>query len=97
MLAELCSGGLMLGAIFMATDYSTSPVTKKGQVIFGIGCGLLTMFIRYLRQLCRRASSYSILVMNSTVFLIEKATRPRKYGYVAPPKAKKTKEGGAAK
>ena len=96
MLAELCSGGLMLGAIFMATDYSTSPVTKKGQVIFGIGCGLLTMFIRFFGSM-PEGVSYSILVMNSTVFLIEKATRPRKYGYVAPPKAKKTKEGGAAK
>ena len=47
MLYNLFSGGLMLGAIFMATDYATSPVTKKGQLIFGIGCGLITVFIRY--------------------------------------------------
>ena len=80
MLAELCSGGLMLGAIFMATDYSTSPVTKKGQVVFGIGCGLLTVFIRFFGNM-PEGVSYSILVMNATVFLIEKVTRPRKYGY----------------
>lgn len=81
MLAQLCSGGLMLGAFFMATDYSTSPVTKRGQVIFGVGCGLLTVFIRYFGTL-PEGVSYSILVMNSTVFLIDKLTRPRKYGFV---------------
>lgn len=96
MLAELCSGGLMLGAIFMATDYSTSPVTKKGQVVFGIGCGLLTVFIRFFGNM-PEGVSYSILVMNATVFLIEKMTRPRKYGFVAPPKAVKTPEGGKSK
>ena len=96
MLAELCSGGLMLGAIFMATDYSTSPVTKKGQVVFGIGCGLLTVFIRFFGNM-PECVSYSILVMNATVFLIEKVTRPRKYGFVAPPKAVKTPEGGKSK
>ena len=96
MLAELCSGGLMLGAIFMATDYSTSPVTKKGQVVFGIGCGLLTVFIRFFGNM-PEGVSYSILVMNATVFLIEKVTRPRKYGFVAPTKAVKTQEGGKSK
>ena len=96
MLAELCSGGLMLGAFFMATDYSTSPVTKKGQVVFGIGCGLLTVFIRFFGNM-PEGVSYSILVMNATVFLIEKVTRPRKYGFVAPPKAVKTPEGGKSK
>ena len=96
MLAELCSGGLMLGAIFMATDYSTSPVTKKGQVVFGIGCGLLTVFIRFFGNM-PEGVSYSILVMNATVFLIEKVTRTRKYGFVAPPKAVKTPEGGKSK
>ena len=96
MLAELCSGGLMLGAIFMATDYSTSPVTKKGQVVFGIGCGLLTVFIRFFGNM-PEGVSYSILVMNATVFLIEKVTRPRKYGFAAPPKAVKTPEGGKSK
>ena len=47
MLYHLCSGGLMLGAFFMATDYVTSPVTRNGEIFFGVGCGLLTVFIRY--------------------------------------------------
>ena len=96
MAAQVFGGGLMLGAIFMATDYSTSPVTKKGQVVFGIGCGLLTVFIRFFGNM-PEGVSYSILVMNATVFLIEKVTRPRKYGFVAPPKAVKTPEGGKSK
>lgn len=92
MLAQICSGGLMLGAFFMATDYSTSPVTKRGQIVFGVGCGLLTVFIRFFGQL-PEGVSYAILIMNSTVFLIEKATRPRKYGK---PKREKPAKGGAA-
>ena len=86
MLYNLFSGGLMLGAIFMATDYVTSPVSKKGQVIFGIGCGLLTFMIRtwggYPEGVC-----YSIMIMNCTVWLIDKYTRPTKFG--APAKQKK--------
>ncbi|MCQ5129756.1 RnfABCDGE type electron transport complex subunit D [Butyricicoccus faecihominis] len=80
MLAQVLSGGLMLGAIFMATDYVTSPVTPKGQVIFGIGCGLLTVFIRYFGGL-PEGVSYSILIMNTLVWAIDKATHPRKFGY----------------
>ena len=79
-------GGLMLGAIFMATDYATSPVTKPGQIIFGIGCGLLTCFIRrfgsYPEGVC-----YSILIMNCTTWLLDKYIRPTIYG--APKKEKK--------
>ena len=79
-------GGLMLGAIFMATDYATSPVTKPGQIIFGIGCGLLTCFIRrfgsYPEGVC-----YSILIMNCTTWLLDKYIRPVIYG--APKKEKK--------
>lgn len=86
MLYSLFGGGLMLGAFFMATDYSTSPVSRKGQVIFGIGCGLLTVMIRffggYPEGVC-----YSILLMNTTVWLIDKYTRPTKFG--APAKQKK--------
>ena len=63
MLSQVLSGGLMLGAIFMATDYVTSPVTPKGQIIFGVGCGLLTVFIRYFGGL-PEGVSYSILIMN---------------------------------
>ena len=80
MLSQVLSGGLMLGAIFMATDYVTSPVTPKGQIIFGVGCGLLTVFIRYFGGL-PEGVSYSILIMNTLVWAIDKATHPRKFGY----------------
>lgn len=80
MLSQVLSGGLMLGAFFMATDYVTSPVTPKGQVIFGVGCGLLTVFIRYFGGL-PEGVSYSILIMNTLVWAIDKATHPRKFGY----------------
>ena len=78
--AHLLGGGLMLGAIFMATDYVTSPVTPKGQIIFGVGCGLLTVFIRYFGGL-PEGVSYSILIMNTLVWAIDKKTHPRKFGY----------------
>lgn len=80
MLSQVLSGGLMLGAIFMATDYVTSPVTPNGQIIFGIGCGLLTVFIRYFGGL-PEGVSYSILLMNTLVWFIDKKTHPRKFGY----------------
>lgn len=80
MLSQVLSGGLMLGAIFMATDYVTSPVTPKGQIIFGVGCGLLTVFIRYFGGL-PEGVSYSILLMNTLVWVIDKKTHPRKFGY----------------
>ncbi|MDF2684969.1 MAG: RnfABCDGE type electron transport complex subunit [Clostridia bacterium] len=79
MLSEILSGGLILGAIFMATDYSTSPVTKKGKIIYGIGCGLLTVFLRYYSGY-PQGVSYSILLMNILAFSIDKVTRPRRYG-----------------
>ncbi|HHU06045.1 MAG TPA: RnfABCDGE type electron transport complex subunit D [Clostridiales bacterium] len=79
MLYNLFCGGLMLGAIFMATDYATSPVTKKGQIIYGIGCGLLTVFIRYFGSYVEGVS-YAILIMNVTVWLIDKSTLPRRFG-----------------
>ena len=79
MLQNVFSGGLMLGAIFMATDYCTSPVTPKGQVIFGIGCGLLTVLIRYFGSY-PEGVSYAILIMNLTVWMIDKATAPRRFG-----------------
>lgn len=86
MLYGIFGGGLMLGAIFMATDYSTTPVSKKGQIIFGIGCGLLTVMIRYFGGY-PEGVCYSILLMNTTVWLIDKYTRPTKFG--APAKQKK--------
>ena len=82
--AQLCGGGLMLGAIFMATDYVTSPVTKLGQVIYGIGCGVLTIVIRYFGGY-NEGVSYAILVMNCCVVLLDRIGRPKKFG--APRKA----------
>lgn len=79
MAAQLFSGGLFLGAIFMATDYVTSPVTKLGQIIFGIGCGVLTVLIRYFGGY-NEGVSYAILVMNACVVLLDKVGRPRKFG-----------------
>ena len=80
-LQQLLLGGMLLGAIFMATDYATSPVTKPGQLIFGLGCGLLTCFIRrfgsYPEGVC-----YSILIMNCTTWLLDKYIRPTIYGAV---------------
>jgi len=79
MLLNLFSGGLMLGAIFMATDYSTSPVTPNGQLIFGAGCGLLTVLIRYFGGY-PEGVSYAILIMNLLVWAIDKATPQTQFG-----------------
>ncbi len=79
MAAQLFSGGLMLGAIFMATDYVTSPITKLGQIIFGIGCGILTILIRYFGGYSEGVS-YAILIMNCTVVLLDRVGRPKKFG-----------------
>ena len=79
MLAQVCSGGLMLGALFMATDYVTSPVTKLGQVVFGIGCGVLTVVIRYFGGY-PEGVSYAILIMNCCVVLLDRIGRPKKFG-----------------
>lgn len=73
------SGGLFLGAIFMATDYTTSPMTPKGQVIMGIGCGLLTVLIR-LKGGYPEGATYSILIMNVLTPLIDRYTAPRVFG-----------------
>ena len=81
MLYSLTGGGLMLGAFFMATDYATSPVTKKGQLVYGIGCGLFTVFIRYFGAY-NEGVCYSIMVMNCFTALIDKHTRPTRFGVV---------------
>ena len=86
MAAQVFGGGLMLGAIFMATDYVTSPITKLGQIIYGIGCGVLTVLIRYFGGY-NEGVSYAILCMNLTVVLLDRLGRPVKFG--AP-----KKEGG---
>ena len=79
MTAQVLSGGLMLGAIFMATDYVTSPITKLGQILYGIGCGLLTVAIRYFGSY-NEGVSYAILVMNACVVLLDRLGRPTKFG-----------------
>ena len=79
MLCQLLGGGLMLGALFMATDYVTTPVTKLGQIVFGIGCGILTILIRYFGGY-NEGVSYAILVMNACVVLLDKIGHPVKFG-----------------
>ena len=87
---QVLSGGLLLGAIFMATDYATSPVTKVGQIIYGIGCGVITIAIRYFGAYAEGVS-YAILIMNVTVFLLDKVGVPKRFGYVKPSKEAGTK------
>lgn len=79
MLYSLFSGGVMLGAIFMATDYATSPVTPMGQVVYGIGCGALTVFFRYF-GLFPEGVTYAILTMDAFVWVIDRYTSPRRFG-----------------
>ena len=81
MLYQLFSGGLMLGAFFMATDYVTSPVTKPGQWLFGIGCGALTVIFRYF-GLFPEGVTYAILLMNLLTWVIDRCTPPKIYGAV---------------
>jgi len=78
-LFHILSGGLILGAFFMATDYVTSPLTRKGQIIFAIGCGLLTAIIR-LWGGYPEGASYAILMMNAATPIIDRYTRNRIYG-----------------
>lgn len=88
-LYQLLSGGLMLGAIFMATDYTTSPVTKWGKVVFAVGCGVLTMLLRAFSNM-PEGVSFSILLMNILVPHIERLTAPRTMGYVKKAKGEKS-------
>ena len=80
-LMHIMSGGCLIGAIFMATDYTTSPVTEKGKVIFGLGCALLTMIIRIFGSY-PEGVSYAILLMNIVCPLINKYTRTKPFGGV---------------
>ncbi len=77
---QLLSGGLMLGAFFMATDYVTSPTTPRGRVLYGIGCGVLTVLIRYFGSY-PEGVSFSILIMNLLAWPLDKWTRPRAFGH----------------
>ena len=91
MLFNVFGGGLMLGAFFMATDYATSPITAKGQLIYGVGCGLVTVFIRYFGSYSEGVC-YSILLMNLLTALIDKCVKPQRFGVV-----KSEKKEAAAK
>lgn len=84
MLYSLLGGGVVLGALFMATDYATSPVTPKGQILYGIGCGILTVLFRYY-GLFPEGVTYAILLMNAMVWIFDFYTAPRRFG---------SKEGG---
>ena len=93
MMYNVLSGGVMLGAIFMATDYASSPVTTKGQIIFGIGCGAITVFIRYFGTYSEGVC-FAIIVMNCTVWLLDRYIKPVRFGFVKPEKSEK-KEAAA--
>ncbi|MCL2801034.1 MAG: RnfABCDGE type electron transport complex subunit D [Treponema sp.] len=79
LLFEVLNGGLIMGAFFMATDYATSPITPNGKIVMGIGCGFLTVFIRFFGGY-PEGVSYAIIIMNLFVPLIDKYIRPRVYG-----------------
>ena len=79
MLDNLLSGGLLLGAFFMATDYSTSPVTAPGRIIYGVGCGALTVLIRVFGGF-PEGVSFAILIMNCCAWMFDKHTQRRQFG-----------------
>ncbi|NLL92367.1 MAG: RnfABCDGE type electron transport complex subunit D [Ruminococcaceae bacterium] len=81
-LHAILSGGILLGAVFMATDYTTSPYTDKGKLVFGVGCGILTAVIRTYTN-THEGVTYSILIMNLLVPYINKLTRKKPYGGAA--------------
>lgn len=91
MVAEVCAGGLILGAVYMATDYATSPVTPRGRLLYGGICGLITVFIR---RFCGNPEgvSYAILISNLLVYYLDKITLPRRFGAEKRGAAKKAKK-----
>ena len=93
-LYQLFSGGLILGAFFMATDYVTSPISKVGRVIMGIGCAVVLYVIRFFNAGYPEGCSFAILFMNVLTPLIDRYTARKPFGYTKPPKAE---EKGAAK
>lgn len=78
-LFQILSGGIILGAFFMATDYVTAPITRKGKIIFGVGCGILNFVIRKWGGY-PEGTSYAILMMNAATPIIDRFSKPRKYG-----------------
>ena len=85
-LYNLMSGGLVLGSVFMATDYTTCPINTKGKIIYAVGCGLLTALIRLFGNM-PEGVSMAILLMNILVPHIERLTAPKPFGFVKPKKA----------
>lgn len=85
---QILSGGLLLGAIFMATDYATSPITKWGKVVYALGCGVLTILLRTYSNM-PEGVSFSIILMNILVPLIENITTPKAFGKVKKAKGDK--------
>lgn len=81
-LYQLLSGGLILGALFMATDYASAPVTAWGQILYGLGCGLIMFIFRAYHASMAEGCSFAILLMNVISPLIERITRPRAFGEV---------------
>lgn len=81
-LYNLCSGGALLGAFFMATDYVTSPVTRRGQLIYGAGCGALTLLFRRT-GIYPGGVTYAILLMNGCAWTLDRLTQPRRFGVPA--------------
>ena len=100
MMYNILSGGLILAAFFMATDYATSPVTLPGQLLYGVGCGALTVLIRYFGSY-PEGVTYSILIMNICTWAIDKAFRRHQFGVtkedIAAEKAAKKAAKEAAK
>ena len=90
---QLLSGGLMLGAFFMATDYVTSPITKPGRWIMGIGCALILFVVRFYNAGYPEGCSFGILFMNVLTPLIDKLTMRKPFGYVKPAKEGKDTQG----
>ena len=90
MLYELMAGGLVLGAVFMATDYTTSPISKSGKIIYAVGCGIITSLIRIFGNL-PEGVSFSIIIMNILVPHIEHITTPKPFGTPKNKKEEKAK------
>lgn len=92
-LFHILTGGIFLGALFMATDYVTSPMTRGGMIVFGVGIGVITMLIRYFGAY-PEGVSFAILIMNACVPLIDKGFRPRRYGSGKLNREQRTKRSG---
>jgi electron transport complex protein RnfD len=82
-LLSVLSGGLILGAAFMATDYATTPVSLTGKFVFGVGCGLLTLVMRFFSDM-PEGVIFSILIMNILTYYIDKFTFPKAFGTKKP-------------